>query len=83
MDYSKSRFENSLAEELYEDFADEEIGSVQELGWAGRFNDDLAILTEDTQGFVWVDFHETQESFDSHWQEIVETYEEFNYGLIV
>ena len=83
MDYSKSRYQDSLAEELSEGFPDEEIGSVSELGWAGRFNAERAVLTEDSQGFVWVDVHETEESFESHWQEILDTYEEYDLGLVV
>ena len=87
MDYSKSKFENALAERLYElsldGGQDDSIGSVDELGWAGRFNDERAVLTEDSQGFVWVEQHETDLTFEEHWQDILDLYEEFDYGLVV
>ena len=52
-----SKFNSELAETLYEQSLecgpDEEIGSVDELGWFGLFEDELVILQEDSQGFVY------------------------------
>lgn len=82
-----SKFDNELAEALYqsagEGFADAEIGSVSELGWAAKFADALAIIIEDSQGFVGIDTFDTREELEDVWQEILDTYEEFDYGLIV
>lgn len=87
MDYGKSRFEDSQAERLHEISLegghDDEIGSVDELGWAGRFDDELTILTEDSQGFVWSDRYATRADLEAHWKELIDTYEELEYGLVV
>ena len=45
------KYSTDLAERLYKETPDEEAGSVEELGWFGRFNEEKVILTEDSQGF--------------------------------
>lgn len=35
MDYSKSKFQNAIAEKLYGMNVDEDFGSVQDIGWNG------------------------------------------------
>lgn len=83
MDYSKSKFENRAVEVLYEIDPDESIGSVDELGWAGLYRQELSIIFEDAQGFVWIDEFTSQEELDEDWKRIEDTYEEYDLGLLV
>ena len=75
-----------LAELLYEASLngelDEEIGSVDELGWYGRFIDrvDLFyyILNEDSQGFFSYEQYPTLPSLNEAWEEIEAMYLAFD-----
>lgn len=82
-----SKFDSEKAERLYDEaaqgFADDEIGSVQELGWAGLFKSELAYIVEDSQGFVWIEEFDTEADVEAAWKEIEDTYEEYDYlGLL-
>ena len=78
--------DEKLAELLYEASLngelDEEIGSVDELGWYGRFIDrvDLLyyILTEDSQGFFSYQQYATLPELNVAWDEIEAMYETFD-----
>ena len=39
------KYSTDLAERLYKETPDVEAGSVEELGWFGRFNEEKVILT--------------------------------------
>lgn len=76
-----------------EGWAAEELGSVQDFGWYGLllFGDDpitaeyddssekvaAAILTEDSQGFVYADTFKTKKAAKEQWSKIEDEYEEF------
>jgi len=78
-----SKFDSKLAEALYEDSPDDSIGSVDELGWAGIYRDDLAIIVEDYQGFVWLEEFDTRSDMEEAWEDFEAIYEEYDHGLIV
>lgn len=76
-----SKFDSRLAENLYEDSleggADDDIGSVDELGWFGLFEEEKAILSEDGQGFVYLNEYGDQEALDKAWNEIIDQYNQY------
>ncbi|MBE27624.1 MAG: hypothetical protein CMB06_00725 [Euryarchaeota archaeon] len=61
------KYSTDLAERLYKETPDEEAGSVEELGWFGRFNEEKVILTEDSQGFVDAERFDTSEKLQEVW----------------
>lgn len=76
------KFNCDLAEELYRKslaggWTDDEIGSVDELGWFAIFREEKAILSEDELGFVDVVEYATEEIMENAWQLIVDSYTEF------
>lgn len=69
-----SKYQNNLAERLHSRFsADEVIGSVDELGWAGRYDSvgvpGGAILEEDTLGFVTIDVYKEDHELRMAWED--------------
>jgi hypothetical protein len=76
-----SKFNNALAERLHEISLegghDDEIGSVDELGWAGLFLMEKAILIEDSQGFVDAEVFDTVQDVGIEWELIEKQYTEF------
>lgn len=82
-----SKFNSPLAERLYqrslEGAQTDTIGSVDELGWCGRFNDELAILFQDEQGFVWADVYDTPAKLELAWTELVRAYVEWDEQEVV
>ncbi len=83
MDYSKSKYQNALAESLYGEQPDEEAGSVDGIGWAGLYREERAIILEDTQGFVWVEKSSSMRDLLESWEEVESDVGGFEYGLIV
>ncbi len=83
MDYGKSKYENAKAEELDRYDPDETIGSVDELGYAALYKDDLAILTETQIGFVWIDEYKTFDEMMEVWMIIESEYEQYDFGILV
>ena len=90
MKYGPGKFEGCgnyalLAQYLYE-ACDYDIGSSDELGWYGRFDGTvknvpiLAIVSEDSQGFVDVEYFNDTGSLNSAWKEIEKAYAEFYNG---
>ena len=61
------KYSTDLAERLYTKTPDEQAGSVEELGWFGRFNEEKVILTEDSQGFVDAEEYDTIEKLNEVW----------------
>jgi len=64
------------------DNVDGEIGSVDELGWYGRFSGKIKgrgpfhiIVMENSQGFVYADFYDNEEQLEAAWAEIESAYE--------
>jgi len=80
-----SKFDSKLAETLYDlsldGGQDEDIGSVSELGWFGRFNYELAILSEDSLGFVNVETFKSELALRLSWEDIERDYELFDRGI--
>ena len=85
MKYGPGKYEGCgnyalTARYLYEECCDDEIGSVDELGWFGRFDGKLkgaqvrAIVCEDNQGFVDVEYFDTTEALDRKWSDIENAY---------
>lgn len=63
---------------------DEEIGSMDELGWYGRFSGSikgrgpfLIIVNENSDGFVTGEFFPDRKEFDRAWRNIGREYEKF------
>lgn len=71
-DSNHGKFENELAKKLYEvsleSGQDEEVGDSSIDTWAALFKPELAILYEDSQGFITVDEFEDEESLMKHWE---------------
>lgn len=85
VDYSKSKFANEIAEKYYEmsldGSHDEEIGSVDELGWYAIFRaidstGKTVIVHEDSQGFVDAEEYTTEQG-ETAWYDIEREYETF------
>lgn len=83
MDNTKSRYESRACEVLHALDPDESIGSVDELGWAGLYRQELSIILEDSDGFVWIEEYPNAEALAKGWRSIEEEYEEFDLGLLV
>jgi hypothetical protein len=66
-----------LAEALYGETPDDEIGTVEDIGWHGLFADEGAILIEDSQGFVSILTFETPEAVDLTWSAVGHEYSAF------
>jgi hypothetical protein len=63
---------------------DEEMGSVDELGWWGKFSGKIKgkgpfhiIVREDSQGFVYGEFYDTKKELESTWARFEREYEQF------
>jgi hypothetical protein len=78
--------ETYIAKYLYEhsEFLDEDMGSVDELGWYGRFSGKLkgrgpfhVIISENSQGFVGGEFFATERELMRAWSGIEQEYERF------
>jgi hypothetical protein len=71
-DSNHGKFENELAKKLYEvsleSGQDEEVGDSSISTWAALFKPELAILYEDSQGFITADEFEDEESLMKHWE---------------
>jgi hypothetical protein len=66
-----------LAKALYGETPDEEIGTVEDIGWHGLFADEGAILIEDSQGFVSILTFDTPEATALTWSAIEQMDETF------
>lgn len=77
-----SKFSSPLAEHLYslslDSEQDEQIGSVDELGWFALFRGYLAILESDSQGFVAAAQFDNEETLQRAWDETVRQYEDYD-----
>ena len=82
-----SKFDSAHAEHLYErsldGFTDDEIGSVDELGWYGLFEAERTILREDSQGFVYAFEYPSERVTRLNWREICKAYENYDAGVAV
>lgn len=76
-----SKFDSLLAEHLYglslESQQDDEVGSVQELGWYGLFNQERAILWETNQGFVYAQDYDNDNALILAWAVVETEYRNF------
>lgn len=80
--------ETYVAKHIYENnFTDAEIGSVDELGWYGRFSGKLkgrgpfhVIVSESSDGFVSGEFFDTEKQMMKAWRGIEQEYENFGEG---
>ncbi len=68
MTYSKSRYESRACEVLHALDPDESIGSVDELGWAGLYRQELSIILEDSDGFVWIEEYPDLATLSKGWK---------------
>ena len=77
---SLGKFEGETLEtiELYEyamvSSQDCEISVGEGAGWYGRFNDELAIIHEDSNGFVSTSFYDNLQDLNKDWQELEDLY---------
>lgn len=71
------KYDTKLAEKLYAGFSDDEIGSVQELGWAAVYDHELVILTEDNLGFVETHQFDNGKELAEAWASITEQYYDY------
>jgi hypothetical protein len=74
-----SRYLNDLAERFDDIEPDESVGSVDELGWFGLYNDELVITELDSMGFVDATQFESSADYNAAVERIVSLYDEF-YG---
>jgi len=70
-----TKFDTPLAEKLYGEMPDDESGSVQELGWYGRYDSELVILNEDSDGFVNTFEAIDKADLDRFWSLVTKEYE--------
>jgi hypothetical protein len=70
-----SKFDSELAEVLYSETPDDELGNVSDFGWYGLYYSELGIggyiLTESNYGFVDMMKFETAEALDQAWRELM------------
>lgn len=66
---------------------DEELGDVQDFGWYGNFSGKIKgrgpfhiITREDSQGFVYGEFYDTEKQMRAAWRRLEREYEKFNEG---
>lgn len=86
-EYHISKYDTRTAERLNEDAfgPDEEIGSVDELGWYGLYTpsgeddwlEEPVILYNDSQGFVYTITSDYGGTVEEKWEEIRAMYDEF------
>lgn len=87
-EFSISKYDTRTAERLDEDGfgPDEEIGSVDELGWYGLYLPSLGdgywleepvILYNNSQGFVYTITEDSGGTIEEKWSEILREYDEF------
>lgn len=75
---------SKVVEYLYNGGTDDEIGECEHFGWYGRFAGKIkgfgpffAIVSEDSQGFVDVEFYDNEHKLDQWWDKIAAEYAEF------
>lgn len=67
-----SKFGTSEAEELYYHQPEQEAGDSSEgPAWYGLYQLEAVILTEDSQGFVWLHKYETTDELNEAWELII------------
>ena len=69
--------EEEMIEEAWEaagnGYLDDQIGSVDELGWFGLYGS--VILYQDSQGFRYSKVYSDRDEMDERWNDITEQYE--------
>ncbi|MFI0265599.1 hypothetical protein [Streptomyces luteogriseus] len=78
---SSRKFDNFLAEKLWDSslssFQDADLGESETFGWYALFRGYNAILHTNSQGFVSVTVHGSEEETESKWEELEAAYSEF------
>ncbi len=88
MKYGPGKYEGcgnySLVAQHLSESTDEEIGSVDDLGWYGRYASKIkghgpfyAVVSENGQGFVDVQYFDTEQELDAFWLNIKSDYEDY------
>ncbi|WP_055523486.1 hypothetical protein [Streptomyces graminilatus] len=68
-----SKFETPEAEELYYLQPEQEVGdSVEGPAWFGLYQLEAVILTEDSQGNVWLRKYDTTSELNEAWELIIQ-----------
>lgn len=69
------KFQDDYTEQLYERSLDqghdEETGEVDAMGWFAIFRDELTIINQTSQGFVYSQIYESAEEMETNWERIV------------
>lgn len=97
MKYGPGKFEGNgnyanAAQYLYslslDSSLEDDIGSSDELGWYGKFEGKIkgrgpffAVISENSQGFVDVEWFESHDELETAWLEIQTEYERFEAGI--
>jgi hypothetical protein len=73
----------SLYDQVMQSFQDDEVGSVQELGWYGLILNsgipgaEIAIVNEDSNGFFTYQVFDNEADAYNRWEKIQEMYEDY------
>lgn len=77
-----SKFQNDLAERLWDlsmsSFQTDDLGTSDSFGWHALFEDERAIICEDTEGFVNVTVYASLDALRERWIDLETEWREWN-----
>ena len=74
-EWAAEELEESVWQYAGDGFLDDQLGDVEGFGWFGRYRG--AILTQDSQGFKYVEFCYYESDAIEKWEEIEREYQEY------